>query len=157
MSEQIFRKKSLDRVSSPEQLNEYIRVSNPGVWMALIAAVILLVGICVWGLTGHLDTKLSVVAIAEDGNLTAYVREADLASVEAGMEVQIDEKVYAITDIASAPVVVDDSFSEYVRHLGELQDGEWVFAVKVSGSAADGAYRADIVIDRVSPIAFVLN
>ena len=147
----------MDRVSSPEQLNEYIRVSNPGIWMALIAVVILLVGICVWGITGHLDTKLSVVAVAEDGNLTAYVREADLASVETGMEVQIGEAVYTVASIANAPVAVDDSFSEYVRHLGELQNGEWVFAVKVSGAAADGAYRADIVIDRVSPISFVLN
>ena len=30
MNEQLFRKKSIDRVSSPEQLNEYIRVANPG-------------------------------------------------------------------------------------------------------------------------------
>ena len=33
MSDQIFRKKSLDRISSPEQLNDYIRVANPGIWM----------------------------------------------------------------------------------------------------------------------------
>lgn len=44
MNEQVFRKKSVDRVSSPEQLNEYIRVSNPGVWMILAAIIVLLVG-----------------------------------------------------------------------------------------------------------------
>ena len=38
MSDQIFRKKSLDRISSPEQLNDYIRVANPGIWMILAAA-----------------------------------------------------------------------------------------------------------------------
>ena len=37
MSDQIFRKKSLDRISSPEQLNDYIRVANPGIWMILAA------------------------------------------------------------------------------------------------------------------------
>ena len=30
MSDQIFRKKSLDRISSPEQLNDYIRGGKPG-------------------------------------------------------------------------------------------------------------------------------
>ncbi len=30
MENQIFRKKSIERVSSPEQLNDYVRVSNPG-------------------------------------------------------------------------------------------------------------------------------
>ena len=37
MSDQIFRKKSLDRISSPEQLNDYIRMANPGIWMILTA------------------------------------------------------------------------------------------------------------------------
>ena len=31
MNEQLFRKKSIDRVSSPEQLDAYLRVANPGV------------------------------------------------------------------------------------------------------------------------------
>lgn len=44
MNQQLFRKKSVDKVSSPEQLNEYIRVANPGVWMVLAAIVILLAG-----------------------------------------------------------------------------------------------------------------
>jgi hypothetical protein len=29
--------------------------------------------------------------------------------------------------------------------------------VQVSGSFADGVYRAEIVTDRVSPISFILN
>lgn len=41
---QIFRKSSIDRVSSPEQLNDYIRVSNPSVWMILAAVIVLLAG-----------------------------------------------------------------------------------------------------------------
>lgn len=35
MESNIFRKKSMDRVSSPEQLNDYVRVMNPGIWMIL--------------------------------------------------------------------------------------------------------------------------
>ena len=41
MSEKLFRKQSLDKVTSPEQLNDYVRVSNPGVWMILAAVIIL--------------------------------------------------------------------------------------------------------------------
>ncbi len=33
MEDPIFRKKSLDKLSSPEQLNDYIKVTNPGVWI----------------------------------------------------------------------------------------------------------------------------
>ena len=48
----IFREKSIDRVSSPEQLNDYIRVTTPTVWLVLLALVILLLGILAWSVFG---------------------------------------------------------------------------------------------------------
>ena len=56
MANSIFRKTSLDRVSNPEQLNDYIRVTNPSVWMIMCAVILLLTGVCVWGVFGQLDT-----------------------------------------------------------------------------------------------------
>ena len=157
MNEQLFRKKSIDRVSSPEQLNEYIRVSNPGIWMVLAAIIFLLVGAIVWGVVGTLDTTLSAVAVAENGEATIYVKEADADSIESGMTVRIGDKEGTVTEIAASPVVVDASFTDYTLHVGNLVSGEWVFAIKVSGEFADGVYNAEIVIDSVSPISFVLN
>ncbi len=157
MNQNLFRKKSIDRVSSPEQLNEYIRVSNPGVWMVLAAIVILLVGVCVWGVLGHLDTTLSTVAIAKDGEMTVYVKEADIASVKKGMAVKIGDAEYEIADISAQPVAVDDVFTDYALHVGGLQIGEWVYKVKLVGELADGVHSAEIVIESVSPMSFVLN
>ena len=48
MAQSIFRKESLDKVTSPEQLNDYIKVSSAGVWAILTAIVILLVCLGVW-------------------------------------------------------------------------------------------------------------
>ena len=72
MKGSIFRKKSLAQVSSPEQLNDYIRVPNPGIWMILLAVIVLLVGVCVWGVFGHMDTNLKVAAVCKDGKLICY-------------------------------------------------------------------------------------
>ena len=47
MNEQLFRKKSVQKVSSPEQLNEYIRVASPSVWLVFAAIVILLAGVVI--------------------------------------------------------------------------------------------------------------
>lgn len=58
MSKQLFRQKSLDKITSPEQMGDYIRVSNPSVWMILAAIIVLLIGVCVWGVFGRLDTTL---------------------------------------------------------------------------------------------------
>ena len=52
MNNGIFRQKSIDKVSSPEKLDDYIRVTTPGVWITITAIVILLVGTIVWGTFG---------------------------------------------------------------------------------------------------------
>ena len=54
MNNNIFRQKSIDRVSSPEKLDDYIRVTTPSVWITLAAIVILLVGLIIWGTFGEL-------------------------------------------------------------------------------------------------------
>lgn len=62
----IFREKSMERVSSPEQLNDYLKVTTPSVWLVLLALVILLAGILAWSVFG------TVEATAEDGSRTEF-------------------------------------------------------------------------------------
>ena len=153
----LFRKKSLERISSPEQLNAYIRVSTPSVWMLLAAIVVLLIGVCVWGLFGHLDTTLSVAVVSEAGAATAYVRETDVEKIAVGTSVTAGGAEGTVQSIADTPLRVDDSFTEYMRHVGGLQQGEWVYAVTLDAACEDGVHAAQIVIDSVSPLSFVLN
>ena len=51
----IFREKSMERVSSPEEHNDYIRVTTPSVWVVLIALVLLLVGMLAWSVFGTVE------------------------------------------------------------------------------------------------------
>ena len=154
----LFRQKSLDRISSPEQLNAYIRVSTPSVWLLLTAIVILLIGVCVWGVWGHMDTTLPVVAVADQQAVIAYVRVDDRQKVEAGAQVFIgDNAEGSVLAVGNEPLFVDGSFTDYMRHVGGLQAGEWVYAVKLAAECPEGVYAARIVIDSVSPISFVLN
>lgn len=157
MNDKIFRKKSVDRMLSPEQLNDYIKVTNPGVWMVLAAIVILLVGVCVWGVFGILETKLSVAAVSRDGQTILYVKEDNVASVQEKMSVYIGDETYKVTSISAQAVTVTEEISEYARHTGELSIGEWVYVVQIDGSMPDGVYKAQIVTDSVSPLYFVFN
>lgn len=49
MKEKLFRKKSIDKMKAPDELNDYIRITEPGIWLLLIAILILLVAGCIWG------------------------------------------------------------------------------------------------------------
>ena len=58
MSEKsIFRKKSIDRVSSPEQLNDYIKVTTPSVWLILFATLFLIAGTLIWAIFGKIEVN----------------------------------------------------------------------------------------------------
>ena len=49
----IFREKSIDKVTGPESLNDYIKVTTPSVWIVLIALAVLLLGILSWSIFGR--------------------------------------------------------------------------------------------------------
>ena len=158
MNQQLFRKKSVDKVSSPEQLNEYIRVANPGVWMVLAAIVVLLVGTIVWGYIGHLDTTLSTAVVCENGEAVIYLKESDAAKIAVGMPVRVGDKECTLSGLYSPePLRVDGTLSEYAIHASGLTQGEWVYAVQVDGELTDGVHKAEIVIESISPISFILN
>ncbi|MCD8338289.1 MAG: hypothetical protein LUD18_13675 [Lachnospiraceae bacterium] len=155
----VFRKESIERISSPEQMNDYIRVCSPGVWMVLAAVILLLTGVCVWGVFGRLDTTLTAVAIAENGSFTVYVSEADLSDVE-GKTVTVDGVEYEIADgaVSESPLAVStNSFSEYALYVGGLETGEWVYGITMEAAIPDGVYEAQITIESVSPMSFVMN
>ena len=158
MRNSVFRNSSIERVSSPEQLNDYIKVSNPSIWMVLIAAIIFLIGVIVWGIFGTLTTTQKTVGIVQNGEAICYISTDHIDKIAVGMEVQIGEsigEVYGITE--SAPIQIDQNFDSYAMHLGGYQGGEWVYPVRLQASVSDGIYPVKIMIEKISPISFLLN
>ena len=51
----IFREKSVARISSPEELNDRIRVATPSLWLVLAALIILLAGMLAWSVFGTVE------------------------------------------------------------------------------------------------------
>lgn len=58
MSQGLFREVSLERLSSPEQLDELIKVTSPRAWLALIAIGCILISAIAWGFLGSIPTKI---------------------------------------------------------------------------------------------------
>ena len=55
MNESIFRQKSLDRISSPEEIDNYMKVTRPSLWLALGVIVLLLAALILWSVTARIE------------------------------------------------------------------------------------------------------
>lgn len=90
----LFRKSTLERVSSPEQLNEYIKVNNPSLILMLVGLFVIVISGLVWMFSGGIPetVNLNGVIIEEPGRpqeVCCYVPISTSKRLKEGMDVQI--------------------------------------------------------------------
>lgn len=160
MENEIFRKKSLDKISSPEQFNQYMCVVNTGVWLVLAAVFLLLSGICIWGFFGELETTLPAAAAVDGGNMVCYVSSEQAQKIEEGMKVEVSDVEYVVSKKNIRPEKVSDSLEPYLQYLGGFEGDSFVFAFHaepLEDAVADGQYEAQVVVESISPMSFLWN
>jgi HlyD family secretion protein len=59
MNTKLFRQVSIDRLSSPEQLDQILRVTSPRLWLAITAVLSVLGVTCIWGFTGSIPSSVA--------------------------------------------------------------------------------------------------
>ncbi len=135
MEKQIFREKSINKISSPEELNDYLRVTSPAIWTILAAVIVLLCGFLVWACVGTLETKAEAKITVEDGIAVATITGSNAPRVQEGMILELEGKEYV------------------VKSVEEDQYDRTVATAEVSVPA--GRYDGEIVIERITPISFL--
>ena len=127
----LFRKSSLERVSSPDKLNEYIKVTNPSLVVILIAIFSILVAGIIWIFCGTVPKTVNLTgAIAENYDnqirVYSYVPIGTSRRLHEGMEVQIspeyaerEEFGYITGKITSigTDIVTYDSITSKIREF----------------------------------------
>lgn len=121
MEESLFRKDSMERISSPEQLNDYLRVTSPTVWVILVAVIVLLAGLLVWASFANIDSYASGTAVVEGGNMVITFDDPDMAvNVTSGMTASVGETTSAVTGVGT-----DENGSLFATAETELSDGTY--------------------------------
>ncbi|MBR5341709.1 MAG: hypothetical protein IK151_07275 [Erysipelotrichaceae bacterium] len=137
MQKEIFRKKSIERISSPEELNNYLRVTNPNIWVLLVAVILLLGGLMVWASVGTLETRANGIATVKSNELTVTVSGSKAENITEGMEVEINGNRAVLNKVDT---------DEYGRAIGS--------AIM---NVPDGKYEAEVIIESIKPIKFLIK
>lgn len=159
MENQLFRQKSIDHISSPEALHDYMRVTSPRLWMILGAIAVLLVGFIVYASTATMENLMPMKVKVETLELPEELLEtgagqklsmvygrvpmSELSTVKIGMKVRVGTEEGTIGWISTIE-------NEDEINLIFDMDRDYI-------PLPDGEYDADLVLESTTAISFLWN
>lgn len=152
---EVFRKKALERRATPDHLDDYINVSNPGVWIVLVAIIAFLIGIVIWGVFGRVDEVQSGVARVEGGAATLYLSQSLAEGLNAGDAVEVSGVKGSVVSVADGDVRIDSLPDEVKSALGN--SSQWAAKAQLSIDLPDGTYKADVTLVSINPVQLLLS
>lgn len=108
----IFRKVALERLSSPEQLDQLMQVTNPRGWLALGAFGAMLVAALTWAVLGSIPTDATGEGI--------LLRQGGVSNLVAAEPGQVEELLVSVGDVIEKGQVVARVRQEEL--LRQIQD-----------------------------------
>ena len=154
----LFREKNLKAVESPESLNDYLKVTSPGVWLVLAAVVILLIGAILWGIFGHIRTTAQVAVTVEDSKSFCYVPMTEISNVMSQGVITLEGKEYPLdTEAECEIIIVPEDASIRLKKAGNLNPGDPVVLVPVETDLENGVYSGIAVTEDLHPTSLLLQ
>jgi HlyD family secretion protein len=113
MDTSIFRKVSVERLSSPEQLDQVLRVTATKMWFGVAAIFVILATTVVWGLTGSISTTSAGqgVIVRKGGVLNVVSRGGGLV---VDLKVKVGDRIKANQVVAT---IAQPLLAERIRSM----------------------------------------
>ncbi len=157
----IFTQQARERLQSPDDLDRYVRVTSPSVWVILGAVVALLFGLLAWGIFGSVSANVGTMAAKVNGQTICFVDANDIAKVTAGDEALVNGVSTKVASVSKTPYSRDEVNSMVNNDFLSLSlmKGDWAYLVTFEDIDVeeDVPLTASITTERVAPISLVLG
>ncbi|MCL2081991.1 MAG: NHLP bacteriocin system secretion protein [Oscillospiraceae bacterium] len=111
----IFRKVSLDRLASPEQLDQKLTVISPVGWVACVSLAILIIATSLWGFLGSVSDKVN------GGGILMYGEGVGTFTAQTDGQIT-DVSVYAGDFVESGQVIARVSQHELIQQIERCRE-----------------------------------
>ena len=159
----IFNKRATEKLRSPDDLDKFVRVTNPSVWVVLAACVALLAGLLAWGMFGAVTTSVSATGVMVDGEAMCFLAADDAAKVHVRDVAVVGGENMVVAEVAAVPVSRDEAHKVLVNDylVSSLVKGDWAYQVTFDGDVselADGVpLSVNITTERIAPISLIFG
>ena len=103
-----FRRQAVEQMSSPDDLDKYLRVTNPGVWIVLLAVIALLAGLFAWAAYGTINTSVSTNAVRIGDKVMVFASNDVVGEISSGDDVYIGNMPGVVEDVQEFPYSKDE-------------------------------------------------
>ncbi len=168
MQKNIFKKTSIDQITSPEQLNDYIKISNPSVWLIIASILIFLISSLIWGFFGSMSTSVTLKGVFTSGNIVCFSDPSSEINYSAGMKASIinnDGSTVTghVSEVASTPLSYTEASSgisnDYAIYALSLTDWNTMININIDNVSLieNAVYTVTITIESIRPISLILG
>ena len=144
-----FRQNALNRIASPDDLDRYLKVSNPSFWIIAGAMLVLVLGLVVWSFAGHVPITMTTVGVCYgDTSVSFWVDEETFEKVQnPDAEIRVGQQTTQELTIYEAPMseheVKTSMSSEYTMEGLELYDWNYLIVADFANPVLDIDYSDD--------------
>ncbi len=159
----IFSESATEKLRSPDDLEKYVRVTTPSVWVVVSACIALFAGLFAWGLFGTVSTNVSATGAVINGKPLCFLSASDVTSIKEGDGVSFSGVHMQVATIDAVPLSREEAKdvlqSDYL--VSSLIAGDWgyrvVFEGDVSTLSSDVPLAVSITTERIAPISLILE
>ncbi|MBQ9001394.1 MAG: hypothetical protein IJ087_06035 [Eggerthellaceae bacterium] len=160
----IFNRRAEEKLRSSDDLDRYVRVTNPSAWAVIAALGLLLAGLLAWGVFGAVSTSVTATGARVDGRTMCFLSAEDVTKVEVGDTASVGGVQLAVTEVARVPLSRDEARgvlgNDYL--VSALVKGDWAYPVSFDDSRASDLEQGvplavSITTERISPIKLLFG
>ncbi len=169
----IFTRESLDHVTSPDKLDDYIRIAGPGIWILIAALLITVAAVFFWGFTGSLPKSVTVNGVVDPSNDNCVISMVDASEYNSD-DLEGKETVITLPDSSKINGTVEEVSVNPVSagELMALLDDDWMSSKLVTSDYSymllirpeddlsvytNKVLSVSIITDQVKPISFLFS
>ena len=160
----LFTKKAQSKLRSPDDLDEYVRLTNPSVWIVLAACAILMIGMFAWGFFGTAETSVTATATCAKGEVIAFLPSDSASKLSVGDPANVDGELMEVASVGDVPLSRFEAYeivgSDFLAST--LVQDDWTYMVTFEGSGETGfaegvPLAVNVTTENISPLSVVFG
>ena len=134
----VFRRSAMSRIASADDLDRYIKVTNPSAWVVLLASLLLLAGIAIWSAMAVIPTTVKLTGIITGNQVLCWVDENTAHKIQSG------GAKASVLDITATAAVCDELPVSKAEVRGLINSDYLVDSLTLN----DWNYEVDLTLPR---------